>query len=434
MRHINALTLTGLLLALTLPGTARGQAVDRPPAPPQPAAPGTVVTGLSSSASPTEATLTFFLSDGGTRVIALRDGTVLVDGDKVATYQPGGDVEREWRKLVAWTGTLSPDEAVAVTHHWAVSGTFDGQEQNALRSLSTEFGRLHAEADVPAPPAPSEDVADALVAATSAREAARSARAEVARVRDEIRNSVRVAVRQHRGEDFAVQEFAGQSRFVSPLGTVFGGVLGLGGTFLALCAIAFGSSFFAGRQIDVMADAVSTSFTRSFFVGLFAQPLILPALGAAIVGLTLTVIGVLLIPVAIIGFAVTLAAAVLGGYLAVARVAGSAWTKRVRGTHGDSPAALLQSIAAGLAVVLAVWLPAILLGWLPVAGEALTWLAAIITWGLATTGLGAAVLTRGGVRTTFGRRFIPPELPAATLYEQPGPEISTGEWLSGRAR
>jgi len=433
MRHISALTLTGFLLALTLPGTARGQAVDRPPAPPKPVVPGTVVTGLSSSASPTEATLTFFLSDGGTRVIALRDGTVLVDGDKVATYQPGGDVEREWRKLVAWTSTLSPDEAVAVTHHWAVSGTFDGQEQNALRSLSTEFARLHAEADVPAP-APSDDMADAAVAAMGARDAARSARAEVARVRDEIRNSVRVAVRQHRGEDFATQEFATQQHFVSPVGTIFGGVLGLGGTFLALCAIAFGSSFFAGRQIDVMADTVSTSFARSFFVGLFAQPLIVPALGAVIVGLTLTVIGVLLIPVAFIGFVVALAAAVLGGYLAVARVAGSAWTKRVRGTHGDSPVALLQSIAAGLAVVLAVWLPAILLGWMPVAGEALTWLAAIVTWGLATTGLGAAVLTRGGVRTTFGRRFVPPELPAATLYEQPGPEISTGEWLSGRTR
>jgi hypothetical protein len=36
------------------------------------------------------------------------------------------------------------------------------------------------------------------------------------------------------------------------------------------------------------------------------------------------------------------------------------------------------------------------------------------------------------VRTTFGRRFAPPLLPPATLYEQPGPEISTAEWLGGR--
>jgi hypothetical protein len=125
---------------------------------------------------------------------------------------------------------------------------------------------------------------------------------------------------------------------------------------------------------------------------------------------------------------------VVGGYLAVARVAGSAMMKRLKGHHGTHPLGLLQSVAWGLAIVLAVWLPAVLLGGLPVAGDALVWLAALVTWGLATTGFGAAVLTRGGVRTTFGRRFQPPELPAATMFEQPGPEISTGEWMSGRAR
>jgi hypothetical protein len=71
-------------------------------------------------------------------------------------------------------------------------------------------------------------------------------------------------------------------------------------------------------------------------------------------------------------------------------------------------------------------------GWVPVAGTVLTWTAAVATWAFATTGFGAALLTRGGVRTTFGRRFAPPQLPPATLYEQPGLEISTAEWLGGR--
>jgi hypothetical protein len=432
MRHAKLSALTGLALFLSLSGTVRAQtAVVAPRAPAPPQAPSAVVTGLSSSSSAREATLTFFLADGGSRVIALRDGTVLIDGAGVASYQPGGDVEREWRTLVAWTATLSPDEAVAAIRQWSVEGTFDGEGQAALQALSGAFGALQAESTVTAPAAPSEELAEAAAAMMEARHAARIAREEVARVRDEIRHSVRVAVRHQDGRPAPV---AAQVNFVSPLGTVFGGALGLGGAFLALCAIAFGSSFFAGRQLDVMADTVSTSFGRSFFVGLFAQPLILPALGALIVGLTLTVVGVLLIPVAIIGFAATLVAAVVGGYLAVARVAGSAWMKRMRGDHGTTPLGLIQSFAWGLAIVLAVWLPAILLGWLPVAGSLLTWLAAIVTWGLATTGFGAAVLTRGGVRTTFGRRFHPPELPSALLFEQPGPEISTGEWLSSRNR
>lgn len=433
MRHASALALTGFVFSLALPVALRGQTAVA--AAPQPAAQGAVVTGISSSVSSREATLSAFLSDGAVRVISLRDGRVLVDGDQVATYQPGGDVEREWRKLVAWTGTLGPDEAVAALQHWSVQGTFDGQGQRALEALSAQLHALRAESVVTAP-TPSDEFSEAALEALTAREAARSAREEVARVRDEIRRSVRGAVRDR---DVARVQVIGREprstvHFVTPLGTVLGGALGLGGAFIALCAIAFGSSFFAGRQIDVMADTVSTSFTRSFFVGLFAQPLVLPAFGAMIVGLALTVVGVLLIPVAIIAFAATLVAAVLGGYLAVARVAGSAWTRRVRGTHAQTPMALLQSVAAGLAIVLAVWLPAILLGWMPVAGEAFTWLAAIVTWGLATTGFGAAVLTRGGVRTTFGRHFQPPELPASTLYEQPGPEISTGEWLSGRTR
>jgi VIT1/CCC1 family predicted Fe2+/Mn2+ transporter len=143
---------------------------------------------------------------------------------------------------------------------------------------------------------------------------------------------------------------------------------------------------------------------------------------------------VLVIPFAIVAFAAVLAASIIGGYLSVARVAGSAWMKRRRGDHGQNATGLLRSTAWGLAIVLAVWIPAVLLSPVPAAGDALVWLAVAVTWALATTGFGAAILTRGGVRTTFGRRFQPPELPAATLYEEPEPEISTGEWLSGRTK
>jgi hypothetical protein len=441
MRHRKLLAPAGLALALAFPPGAAGQAVVEAPAPPAPPVPQiagkAVVTGTSSSTSDREVSLTFFLSDGGRRVITLRNGVVLADGARVATYSTDGDVEREFRKLVAWTGMLSPDETVAAGRSWAVEGTFDGQDQAALAAISRQFAALTAAEVVPPPPLPSADVADAAEAVAEARSAARLAREEVARIRDRIRVDVRDRGRQ--GIEVEIDPEAhvwvdspAEAR-LAPIGSLATGALGLAGTFLALCAIAFGASFFAGRQIDVMADTVSTSFARSFFVGLFAQPLILPILGALVVGLAMTVIGILLVPFAILAFAVTLAAAIVGGYLAVARVAGSGWMKRVHGDHGATPLGLLRSTACGLAIVLAVWLPAILFGWAPVAGDALVLVAALVTWGLATTGFGAAVLTRGGVRTTFGRRFHPPELPPATLYERPGGEISTGEWLHGRA-
>ena len=419
MRLRKLLAPTGLAIALAFPVALTGQRAALAPGPPVPPVPQdggqAVVTGTSSSTSDREASLTFFLSDGSRQVITLRAGSVLANGQRIATYARDGDVEREFRRLVAWTSTLPPDEAVAATRAWAVEGAFDGQDQVALSAISGQFATLAAGETVPAPVFPSDE---ALEAASVG-----------ARIRDHIRVSVRDRIR-----DNIQAQPEPAANIVAPLGGLASGALGLGGTFLALCAIAFGASFFAGRQIDVMADTVSTSFARSFFVGLFAQPLILPVLGALIVGLTITLVGILLVPVAIVAFAATLAAAVVGGYLAVARVAGSAWIMHRRGDHGDSSLGLLRSIAWGLAIVLAVWLPAILFGWVPVAGDALLVVATLVTWALATTGFGAAVLTRGGVRTTFGRRFHPPQIPSATLYERPGGEISTSEWLAGRAR
>ncbi len=441
MRPSNVLARTGLLfvLASALPATLAAQEA------PAPKGTSPVVTGMSSTSSSREASLTFFLSNGAKRVIALRGGAVLVDGKQVATYQPGADVERNWRGLVAWAGSLSPDQTVAAGQHWAVEGTFGGDEQAALGAITGEFQRLTPSEKVAAPTPPADllesaaatvDAADAATAASEAvttivgRSVGRDLGDQIrAQIRDQVRNTVRVTV----PERFDPQDYAVRRRstsFFAPVIPLANGALGLGGAFVALCAIAFGASFFAGRQIDVMADTVSTSFGRSFFVGLFAQPLLLPLLGAIIVGLALTVVGVLLIPVAIIAFAATLVAAVVGGYLAVARVAGSAWMHRLRGDHGTDAMGIVRSIAWGLAIVLAIWLPAILLGWVPVVGSVLTLVALAVTWALATTGFGAAVLTRGGVRTTFGRRFHPVPLPAATLFEQPGPEISTAEWMA----
>ena len=443
MRLSKALARTGLyvIFAAAVPGMLAAQA-----AAPKAQKGGPVVTGMSSSSSSHGASVTFFLSDGAKRVIALRGGEVLVDGKQVASYDPGGDVERNWRGLVAWAGNLSPDEAVAAGQHWAVEGSFGGEDQKALEAITNAFGRLTPAEKVAAPTQPAnlaETVAssEAVVAAGDAAESARVIAHGISRdlgneirdqIRDQIRNSVRVTIPSPARFDPA-EAPQPQASFVSPIEPLMAGVLGLGGAFLALCAIGFGASFFAGRQIDVMADTIATSFGRSFFVGLFAQPLVLPVFVAMIVGLALTVVGVLLIPVAIAAFVVTLVAAVIGGYLAVARVAGSGWMHRVRGDHGTDAMGILRSIAWGLAIVLAVWLPAILLSWVPAVGGPLMVLAIAATWVLATTGFGAAVLTRGGVRTTFGRRFHPLPLPDGSMFEQPGPEISTGEWMaSGR--
>lgn len=415
MRRSDLVALVGLAIAAGLPPrVAAGQ--DKH------------VVGYSVTTSSREATAGFDLADGSSLRIALRSGAVLVDGVQTGRYQPGGALDRQWREVLGRTASLTTDQAVALLHQWQVRG-LGGDDARALGVIGRHLAGLQAAEVVPVPPAPPADVAPALAGADEAIAAARDSALVVAeRVRDAV-SRIRVEPRIRLRE---LPEPGMQTRALAPFAGAANAMFGLLGTFVALCAIAFGTSFFAGRQLDVIADAVHTSFARSFFVGLFAQPLILPAFAAMLVALAVTVVGVLVIPVAIVAFLAALLAAALGGYLAVARVAGSAWMLRRHGDHGTEGFGILRSVATGLGIVLAVWLPAAVFGWVPVAGPVMTWTAAVTTWAFATTGFGAALLTRGGVRTTFGRRFVPPALPPATLYEQPGPEISTAEWLGGR--
>lgn len=414
MRFVKLTALTGLFLMMVavaaVPATAQGPAV----------------VAYSVRSSSREASVRFQFQDGGALEVALRNGDVLVNGERAGGYLPGGALDTQWRQFLAWAGGAGADQAVAAARAWTPEGV-TGEEARALGAIRARLAGLAAAPGVEPPPAPpAPDIEAAVAAAAAAADEARALRDEIrSSVRSDVRESLRDLSRQRERPRAA-------ARFTTPVEVVFNGLLGLGGAFLALTAIAFGASFFAGRQLDVVADTVATSFARSFFVGLFAQPLVLPALGAVIAGLTLTVIGILVVPVAIVAFVVALIAALIGGYLAVARVAGSAWMKRRRGDHGAEGFGHLRSVAYGLAILLAVWLPAAVLGWVPVAGSILTWTAAVCTWGLMTAGFGATLLTRGGVRTTFGRRFHPPALPPATLFEAPGPEISTSEWLSGR--
>jgi hypothetical protein len=420
MRRSELLALLGLAIAAGVPPRAA-------------TAQDTHVVGYSVTTSSREASAGFDLADGSALRIALRNGQVLVNGAAAGRYQAGGALERQWREALSHSASLTTDQAVALLRGWTAEGV-SGEDVPALAAITRQLSGLRAGEVVPVPPTPPTPATpDVEAAVAAANEAAASAneRAQVIaeRVRDAV-SRIRVDPR------IQVREFPPdrgiRSRAVAPFAGASAAMFGLFGTFVALCAMAFGVSFFAGRQIDVIADTVHTSLARSFFVGLLAQPLILPAFVAMIAALAVTVVGLLVIPVAIVAFAAALIAAVIGGYLAVARVAGSAWMFRRHGDHGTEGFGILRSVATGLGIVLAIWVPAAVFGWVPVAGPVLTWTAAVTTWAFATTGFGAALLTRGGVRTTFGRRFAPPILPPATLFEEPGPEISTAEWLGGR--
>jgi hypothetical protein len=171
-------------------------------------------------------------------------------------------------------------------------------------------------------------------------------------------------------------------------------------------------------HLETVSDTVSFSFGRSFLAGLAAEVLFLP------IGLVMTVLIVtaIAVPFYIIAFALLS----LLGYVSVAHAAGEnltrrrfSWTDRMRRANS------YYYVLNGLGVLLALFVGAAitqmaypLLGW---AHDLLIASAWILTWIAATSGLGAAVLSRAGTRRTYARPHELPELPSDTLAEEMAP-------------
>jgi hypothetical protein len=366
MRHVN-IAFVPLLLVTS---AAAGQT----PRAPAGAATGPSIVAHTADVTRRRAALKLELSNNQELDIALQGGEVRINGESAGSYEPGGQLETEWRAFLDSAGSLNSTDVVRAAQKMPSGLT--GNDATGLKSIlgalvtlkSVTAGSVIAEPTPPVPP-------------------------PGPRFRPGRRDN---------DTDFEAE--APRSAFLG----VGASVAGLVGAFVALVSIGFGLVSFAPRQMDVVSDTIQHSFARSFFAGLFAQPLLLPALATLIIGLILTVVGIVAIPVAIIAFAVALAAAVVGGYIAAARALGEVYLRRkmARGILVSADPAF-RSIVIGLGGLLMIWAPFALLGWIPGIGIALMWAAIVFTWVIATAGLGATVLSRAGLRGTFRGQVSP---------------------------
>jgi hypothetical protein len=168
------------------------------------------------------------------------------------------------------------------------------------------------------------------------------------------------------------------------------------GWFALLTIIGLGVMVFAEGNIDGVVVGLERGFARSFWIGLVGQVIALPVLLALVVGLAITVIGVLLVPFAIVAYVIAAAGLVTLGFLAVARLTGGAiasdrGTTSARGLH-------LRALIFGLVVYLGLWMIAALFMSNPLMGALLRALAIAVTWVAATVGLGATLTSRAGTK------------------------------------
>lgn len=190
------------------------------------------------------------------------------------------------------------------------------------------------------------------------------------------------------------------------------------GWLVAMVLLGFASMVFAEERLRVVASTIESRFGRSLLFGVIAEVSCIPALVLSVVLLAITIIGIVLIPVAIPAVIVLTALLAVLGFLAVSRVAGQALTRHaaavsVRGAE-------LRSMLAGLFFFFGLWLAAAVLGWVPILGSLLHALAFVVTWAAATVGLGAAVISRGGARAHVAA-VPPPSLSPDIGWQTPTP-------------
>jgi hypothetical protein len=233
---------------------------------------------------------------------------------------------------------------------------------------------------------------------------------------------------------FAPLAQAAEAAETGALATVGWRLAGVFGVFLTLAALGFGLVMFGRPNLEVVSDTVSHSFGRAFLSGLLGQILVIPTFGMLIVGLILSVAGILLLPFAVAVYALLVVMAALGGFLGVAHAMGETYTRRrmAMGTLIGS-ANSYRYLVVGLGALAALWLAWSVFGWVPVAGDIIRGLAFLVTWLLATAGFGAALLSRAGIRENFAGRLIPPEaLTDEYLWATPQFGVPAGRRPGGR--
>ena len=173
---------------------------------------------------------------------------------------------------------------------------------------------------------------------------------------------------------------------------LFSGWLGV------LIIVGMGVLVLASGNLDASADMIERDFGRALLAGIAGQLALLPVLAVLCVGLALTVLGVLLIPFAIVAYVLAAAGLLTLGFLAVARVTGRSLLGDSAGSERARRAAAVRALIVGLVVMMVPWLASAALAWAPTLNLLARIIAIAVTWVAASAGLGAALLSRGGVK------------------------------------
>ncbi|GAC1516010.1 MAG: hypothetical protein NVS1B4_08920 [Gemmatimonadaceae bacterium] len=197
--------------------------------------------------------------------------------------------------------------------------------------------------------------------------------------------------------------------------------LGLALGFLCVSLVlGIGALIAAERNVEAVAATIERDFGRSFWVGLASQLAVFPVLTMGIIALAMTVVGIVLVPVAAVAYLVAVAGVVALGWVGVSAVIGSALTFRAAPSTQRTLA--LRSLLTGMTALATPSLIAgALAGWTAMTSLIMHIVAVTIAWVAATVGIGAVVLSRGGHAARPRQRVRGTE--SALAWETPTPVV-----------
>lgn len=172
------------------------------------------------------------------------------------------------------------------------------------------------------------------------------------------------------------------------------------GWLVVMLLIGIGVLVFAGAYLDGVTDVLEQNFTRSLLVGIAGELGVIPALLLLVAGLAVTVVGILLVPFAIVAYVLAVMGFLTLGFLSVARLAGGS----VGSNRGEVRGKALRGLVFGIALLMGVWVLAAVFQWSPAISGILRMIALAVTWVAATAGFGAAILSRGGTHRDAAKK------------------------------
>ena len=191
------------------------------------------------------------------------------------------------------------------------------------------------------------------------------------------------------------------------------------GWYLVLACVGLGILLMARAPLDAVSEALRGGSVRAFGAGVLAQLAIAPAFVIILLALAITLIGLVVVPFAVIAFWAALAGALALGFTAVVMLVGQAIGAERNGDR--SVLGALQPMLLGLSIFLILWFVGNAFLWTGGLGAGLRIAAGALTWVAVTTGFGAVILTRAGTRPLAVVSQLPPAPTAEHEWQTPTP-------------